>query len=453
MKYKDVLRNSLYLDEELQDYFNEMSKKGWRLDFVGYYYRFIKDEHVYKYQIDYTPISSEYQDILKEMGYHEVRNSFDDFRVLENENVDAPDLNTEFVFDKNNKMKQFKKIRYFIYPILAYFLFWLGKIFIKDIVEIGKPVLYYEGFGSLLMGIVFIVLSFVLLFVTILNFSILYALKNDKDLKSLKKLNSIKDHLSILFYILLVISGVFYLLKSFITLDLKVIVYLLLTCIIGVVLSRIIKNNKYNSAIAAFVAIAICGLIFPQVQMDDSLFESSTVKTKITNYEKDIKDIAETVDFICFNLYFGAPITTDKNGTAVMAELDAAKTQVGWPVTPDAIKWTAKLLYERYNVPIYVSENGMACHDTVSLDGKVHDPNRVDYLNRYLLKLGEAIDEGADVRGYFVWSFMDNFEWAEGYDPRFGIVYVDYKTQKRIIKDSGYWYAKVIETGGKSLCD
>ncbi len=129
------------------------------------------------------------------------------------------------------------------------------------------------------------------------------------------------------------------------------------------------------------------------------------------------------------------------------------KTQVGWTVTPDAIKWTAKLLYERYNVPIYVSENGMACHDTVSLDGKVHDPNRVDYLNRYLLKLGEAIDEGADVRGYFVWSFMDNFEWAEGYDPRFGIVYVDYKTQKRIIKDSGYWYAKVIETGGKSLCD
>ena len=140
------------------------------------------------------------------------------------------------------------------------------------------------------MGIVFIVLSFVLLFVTILNFSILYALKNDKDLKSLKKLNSIKDRLSILFYILLLISGVFYLLKSFITLDLKVIVYLLLTCIIGVVLSRIIKNNKYNSAIAAFVAIAICGLIFPQVQMDDSLFESSTVKTKITNYKKDIKD-------------------------------------------------------------------------------------------------------------------------------------------------------------------
>ena len=103
MKHKYVLRNSLYLDDELQDYFNEMSKKGWRLDFVGYYYRFVKDEHVYKYQIDYTPSSSEYNEVLKEMGYHDVENALPDFRVLENRNVDAPDLNTEFVFDKNNK--------------------------------------------------------------------------------------------------------------------------------------------------------------------------------------------------------------------------------------------------------------------------------------------------------------------------------------------------------------
>ena len=177
MKYKYVLRNSLYLDEELQDYFNGMSKNGWRLDLVGYYYRFIKDEHTYKYQIDYTPISSEYQDILKEMGYHEVRNSFDDFRVLENENVEAPDLNTEFVFNKNNKMKQFKKIRYSIYPFLAGFLLWLGKLFLKDMIEIGKPILYYEGLSSLMFGVSFIFLALVLIFVTILNFSILYFLK------------------------------------------------------------------------------------------------------------------------------------------------------------------------------------------------------------------------------------------------------------------------------------
>ena len=81
----------------------------------------------------------------------------------------------------------------------------------------------------------------------------------------------------------------------------------------------------------------------------------------------------------------------------------------------------------------------------------MHDQNRIDYLHRYLLKLGEAIDDGADIRGYFVWSLMDNFEWDNGYEPRFGIVYVDYETQKRIIKDSGYWYSKVIETDGETL--
>ena len=87
----------------------------------------------------------------------------------------------------------------------------------------------------------------------------------------------------------------------------------------------------------------------------------------------------------------------------------------------------------------------MSAHDTVSLDGKVHDPNRVDFLHRYLLELEKAVDDGADIRGYFLWSFMDNFEWAKGYTDRFGIVYVDYGTQERIPKDSAYWYRDWIE--------
>ena len=93
----------------------------------------------------------------------------------------------------------------------------------------------------------------------------------------------------------------------------------------------------------------------------------------------------------------------------------------------------------------------MSCHDTISLDGKVHDPNRIDFLNRYLLQLGKAKDEGVDIRGYFEWSLMDNFEWNCGYTERFGLVYVDYETQKRIIKDSGYWYRDVILNKGKNL--
>ena len=105
-------------------------------------------------------------------------NSFEGFKVLENENVEAPDLNTEFVFDKNNKINHFKKKRYLIYPILAIFLFWLGKLFIKDFIEIGKPALYYEGLSSFGFGIVFIFLAVILLFIsTILNFSILICIK------------------------------------------------------------------------------------------------------------------------------------------------------------------------------------------------------------------------------------------------------------------------------------
>ena len=311
MKYKYVLRNSLYLDEELQDYFNEMSKNGWRLDFVGYYYRFIKDEHTYKYQIDYTPISSEYQDILKEMGYHEVRNSFDDFRVLENENVEAPDLNTEFVFDKNNKINQFKKKRYFIYPILAVFLFWLGKLFIKDFIEIGKPALYYEGISSFGFGIVFIFLAVILLFITILNFSILYALKMDKDLNRLKKINKLKDHLTIIFSVITLISGIVYLCYSVFYFNLKFIVYMILVCIIGVFLSRFV-DSKYNSAVAVFVAIALCGLIFPtnNMQNNELFFESWTVKTKITNYEKKVD--YTTSDYPQLNVFIKKPQYKDE---------------------------------------------------------------------------------------------------------------------------------------------
>ena len=93
----------------------------------------------------------------------------------------------------------------------------------------------------------------------------------------------------------------------------------------------------------------------------------------------------------------------------------------------------------------------MAGGDVISLDGKVHDPNRIDFLHRYLKELSEAIDMGANVKGYFQWSLLDNFEWSNGYRDRFGIVYVDYPTGNRIIKDSGYWYKDVIASNGENL--
>ena len=127
-----------------------------------------------------------------------------------------------------------------------------------------------------------------------------------------------------------------------------------------------------------------------------------------------------------------------------------AKTAVNWPVTAECLYWGPKFLYERYKKPVYITENGMACHDTVSLDGKVHDPDRIDFLARYLHELKRVSDE-IDLRGYFQWSLMDNFEWEKGYAERFGLVYVDFETQKRIMKDSAYWYRDVIRTNGEEL--
>jgi beta-glucosidase len=93
----------------------------------------------------------------------------------------------------------------------------------------------------------------------------------------------------------------------------------------------------------------------------------------------------------------------------------------------------------------------MSTIDWIGLDGAVHDPQRIDFLHRYLRELKHACTDGIDVRGYFLWSILDNFEWAAGYRERFGIVYVDYPTQKRIVKDSACWYKEVIASNGEIL--
>ena len=98
-----------------------------------------------------------------------------------------------------------------------------------------------------------------------------------------------------------------------------------------------------------------------------------------------------------------------------------------------------------------ITENGMACYDFVSLDEQVHDAGRIDFIHRYLLSLKKAVDEGIPVLGYQYWSIMDNYEWTEGYDKRFGLIYVDYQTQKRTLKDSAYWYQDVIQRNGMNL--
>lgn len=120
-------------------------------------------------------------------------------------------------------------------------------------------------------------------------------------------------------------------------------------------------------------------------------------------------------------------------------------TEMDWEVQAPALRRLLNRINRDYRVPpIYITENGAAFKDEVSADGKVHDPRRLDYLKHHLIQTRLAMQDGVDVRGYFVWSLLDNFEWAYGFTKRFGIVRVNFETQERTIKDSGEWYSQVI---------
>jgi beta-glucosidase len=118
---------------------------------------------------------------------------------------------------------------------------------------------------------------------------------------------------------------------------------------------------------------------------------------------------------------------------------------MGWEIYPDGLSSLLLRLHHEYHIPkLYITENGAAFKDQWNGKDQVKDPRRIEYLREYIRGVAHAIKQGAPIHGYFVWSLLDNFEWAEGYSKRFGIVYVDYQTQRRIVKNSGHWYADLI---------
>jgi beta-glucosidase len=167
----------------------------------------------------------------------------------------------------------------------------------------------------------------------------------------------------------------------------------------------------------------------------------------------DMDLIRQPLDFCGMNMYFGAAVHADEKGEVALipAPPGHPTTAYDWPVTPDVLYWGPRFFHERYGQPIYVTENGVSCRDWISLDDTVHDPQRIDFLTRYLRQLGRALEDGVPVHGYFHWSATDNFEWSHGYKERFGLIYVDYPTQRRVLKDSAHWYRQVIATNGAHL--
>lgn len=163
----------------------------------------------------------------------------------------------------------------------------------------------------------------------------------------------------------------------------------------------------------------------------------------------DMEKIAVPIDYLGINHYFSNWLTKGSDGEPQWVKKDLPTTDRGWNIYPDGFRDMLLKVTEEYGrIPIYIMENGASYPDQVSPDGGVHDSERVAYFQGYLRALHEAIQQGVDVKGYFAWSLMDNFEWEEGYASRFGIVHVDFKTQKRTVKDSGHFITQVAKDNG-----
>jgi beta-glucosidase len=161
----------------------------------------------------------------------------------------------------------------------------------------------------------------------------------------------------------------------------------------------------------------------------------------------DLKLIAQPLDWLGINNY--NRILLDEYGQRLRPVPGAEHTEMGWEVHGPGLRRLLTTLHQRYPLPpLTIVENGAAFADVLTPDGQVHDVRRINYLREYITAVHEAIQAGVDVRGYFVWSLLDNFEWAFGYSKRFGVIYVDYPTQRRVIKDSGHWYARAIAQHG-----
>ncbi|MBO0750949.1 MAG: beta-glucosidase [Bradyrhizobiaceae bacterium] len=167
----------------------------------------------------------------------------------------------------------------------------------------------------------------------------------------------------------------------------------------------------------------------------------------------DLARICRPIDWFGLNHYSPLYIQASDNplgaGFGPMPP-EVPRTANGWPMEPHAFRDTLLTVHERYRLPIYVTENGTAGTDVLDDGGKVTDQPRIDFLTSYTNAMFEALAAGADVRGYFVWSLLDNFEWGSGYSQRFGITYVDYPTLRRIPKASFHWYAALIKTAGET---
>jgi beta-glucosidase len=159
----------------------------------------------------------------------------------------------------------------------------------------------------------------------------------------------------------------------------------------------------------------------------------------------DLEAIAAPLDFLGINNYFRFVVGAGADGPRLVRDPEAQHTDMGWEVFPDGLHALLRRVADEYGpAAIYVTENGAAFGDVRVHDGRVHDPERTAFLESHIAAVARAVEDGVPIKGYFVWSLLDNFEWAHGYGKRFGLIFVDYPTLERVPKDSFYWYRDLI---------
>ena len=180
---------------------------------------------------------------------------------------------------------------------------------------------------------------------------------------------------------------------------------------------------------------------------------TKTLKCSFPVKSGDMEIIAQPIDFIGINYYSEYPVSADKKARFKFCTRPFWQdvSDMHWPIVPGGLErqltWIAEISkgsFGKADIPIYITENGYARKDEVGPDGRIHDRERIDYLRQHLAVCSSLIQAGMNIKGYFAWSLLDNFEWAFGYTKRFGIVHVDYFTQKRTPKDSAYFFRDVI---------
>ena len=225
------------------------------------------------------------------------------------------------------------------------------------------------------------------------------------------------------------------------------------------------SNNEYQKN-AADVLDAVQNRFWM-----DAYYKGTYPELIWQRFGKELEDVVKPGDlrvvdndFLGLNYYNNSRVGNEVKNSgdlyAVLLDVHADTssrgpvTEMGWQITPEGLTNLPLRWHQEFGskIPaIYITENGCAYGDLPDANGEVKDVKRIDYLQKHLSALGNAIENGAPVKGYFQWSLMDNFEWALGYEKRFGIVYVDFKTQQRIIKNSGKWYMDVIKNNGAGL--